>query len=83
MNWKNDVQLQDLDPDQVLEFTCRQCGHIHIKHVSELQANEALMMFWMDQIEQEEVCHNRDCHGRVLMSIYHNNATSGFVGGLA
>lgn len=83
MNWKNELQLSDLDPDQVLEFMCIRCGHTHLKRAAELQAENSMIWAWLDQIEGDEVCKKRGCSGNTRMSIYHNNSTSGFVGGLA
>ncbi len=83
MNWKNELQLNDLDPDQVLEFRCKICGNTHLRKAKELQNENSLSFMWLDQVEHDEHCRKRGCNGATMMSIYHQSATSGFVGGLA
>lgn len=83
MNWKNELMLSDLEPDQVLEFICTKCGHTHLKRAEELQAGNSQSWVWLDQIEADEACRKRGCRGHTRLALYHNNSTSGFVGGLA
>jgi len=82
MNWKHELQLRDLPADQRLELTCKQCGHTHYRTARELQARPELSFCWLDEIESDECCHRRGCHGRVRLALCHDHSTSGFVGGL-
>ena len=83
MNWKRDLQLGDLDPGQRLEFVCRSCGHVHYRLAGDLQAHSELAFAWLDEIERDECCHARGCHGRVRLALCHALGTSAFNGGLA
>ncbi|MEJ8476868.1 hypothetical protein [Roseibium algae] len=83
MNWKAEIQLRDLDPDQMIEFICRSCSHVHHRKASELQARADLMFHWMTEIERDETCRKRGCRGQCRMALYHECEASGFVGGLA
>ena len=82
MNWKRELQLCDLEPDQRLELTCKLCGHVHYRWVRELQAYRELSFVWLDEIERDECCHRRGCKGHVRLVLCHDHSTSGFVGGL-
>lgn len=83
MNWKHDVQLNDLDDNQRLEFTCRVCGVFYFRLATELKQREDLAFAWMDQVEKAHICLQRGCNGQVRLSLYHNSEASGFVAGLA
>jgi hypothetical protein len=83
MNWKTDLQLRDLEPDQVMEFTCTTCGHVHHCDALVKQVHPELLFAWLDEIERDEVCKKMGCLGRVRLAIYHRSETSGFIGGLA
>jgi len=83
MNWKRELQLRDLEPDQRLEFICKNCGHTHYRFATELQKHNELSLLWLDEVEKDEVCHKRGCFGHVRLSLCHNHATTGFIGGLA
>ncbi len=83
MNWKTDLQLCDLEPHERFELTCLACGHVHYRTVSELRQHSELTFAWLDEIERDECCHARGCHGRVRLALCHNNLNSGFIGGLA
>lgn len=83
MNWKLELQLCDLEPHQRLEMTCKQCGHVHYRLVSELQSHPELMFVWFSEIERDECCHKMGCRGNVRLMMCHDHSTSGFIGGLA
>ena len=48
MNWKTDLQLRDLDPDQIMEFTCLACGHVHHFNAALKQMHPELLFAWLD-----------------------------------
>jgi len=83
MNWKTDLQLRDLDPDQIMEFTCLACGHVHHFNAALKQMHPELLFAWLDEIERDEMCKKPGCFGQTRLAIYHKSETSGFVGGLA
>ena len=83
MNWKRELQLRDLEPDQRLEMTCKTCGHVHYRFARELQIHNELLFAWLDELERDECCHKRGCHGKVRLALCHDHTTSGFIGGLA
>ncbi len=83
MSWKDELQLRDLEPEQILEFTCKTCGHVHHYEAGVLQENRDRICVWLVEIEAAERCKSRGCNGRMRLAIYHDNANSGFVGGLA
>ncbi len=83
MNWKRELQLCDLEPDQRLECICKACGHMHYLVARDLQVHPELSFTWLDEIERDECCHRQGCHGKIRMAQCHNHTTSGFVGGMA
>jgi transcription elongation factor Elf1 len=83
MNWKRDMQLNDLDDNQRLEFTCKTCGAFFFKQAAQLKQRKDLEFAWLDEVEREHICLQRGCYGQVRLSLYHNSEASGFVAGLA
>ncbi len=83
MNWKKELQLNDIDPEQALEFTCKKCAATYLLPAKELQKHYELRFLWLDEIERQSCCKQRDCHGSIRLAILHNSSNSGFVAGLA
>ncbi|MEM7621542.1 MAG: hypothetical protein AAF228_14055 [Pseudomonadota bacterium] len=83
MSWKDEIQIRDLDPEQVLEMTCKSCGHVHHYDAADLQEKQDLFSLKLSEVEERERCRSWGCSGKVRLSIYHDNSHSGFVGGLA
>ena len=83
MNWKTDLQLRDIEPDQKLEATCKLCGYTYYLQVKELHARPELQFIYIDELEKMSVCRARHCSGQVRLAMIHAGETEGFVGGLA
>jgi len=83
MNWKTDIQLRDIDPDQRLEATCKQCNHTHYVDVTNLLRQPEMQFIYMDELENMTVCRARHCPGKVRLALVHDRDTEGFVGGMA
>ena len=83
MNWKRQLQISDLAPEQKLEMTCRRCGHVHYHTRETLLALQARPSLYLDEVEHRASCKGRDCRGGIRMVLIQNSDTSGFVGGLA
>lgn len=81
--WKSQIQVRDLDDNQRLEITCRQCGHVHYLTRSMICVSPEREFLYLDEVEAETICRARGCRGRVRMAMQSQSATSGFVGGLA
>jgi hypothetical protein len=45
MNWKAHLQIRDLPPEQKLEATCKDCGHVHIIAAGQIQRQGAERSF--------------------------------------
>ena len=82
-SWKEAIQLGDLDDDQRLEMTCRQCGHLHYLTPAVVLAAGGRMTLYLDEIERRARCQSRGCRGAVRLALVRKGDTSGFVGGLA
>jgi len=80
VSWKQEIQLRDLDADQSIEVTCRQCGQTYYQQVSELLGLGK--MFYLDEVEKRLACKHRGCRGGVRLSLMDSTETDGFVGGL-
>ena len=83
MNWKQELQLRDLDPAQPIEVQCRICGHGHNEWPSELLQQEELTYVYLDELEHHLKCTRRGCHGPVRLSLAKPGDTEAFVGGMA
>ncbi len=84
MNWKAQLQIRDLDQEQRLEATCKECGHVHYITPAQvlLQGIERGFLY-VDELEAETICKARGCRGQVRLAMVRSGETSGFVGGLA
>ncbi|WP_068084039.1 hypothetical protein [Polycladidibacter stylochi] len=83
MSWKDNIQLQDLEPDQRLEFTCKTCGHVFFRPVAEYLTKEEQRYLYLSEVEERQVCVQRGCGGTVRLAVSHKSKMSAFVGGLA
>ena len=84
MNWKANLQILDLDPEQRLEATCKDCGHVHFITPAQVIRQGAERSFlYVDELERETICKARGCRGQVRLAMVRSGETSGFVGGLA
>lgn len=82
-NWKESLQVRDLDPGQRLEITCRACGHVHYLTRELICVSAEREFLYLDEIERETVCKARGCRGAVRLALVRKGDTSAFVGGLA
>lgn len=83
MNWKRELQLRDIDPDQHLEATCKRCGHTHYVDTAALMRQPGMQFNYMDELERMTLCKARHCGGAIRLALVHDRDTEGFVGGLA
>ena len=64
MNWKAHLQIRDLDPEQKLEATCKECGHVHIFTAAQvLRQGKDRGFLHIDELEAETICKARGCWG--------------------
>jgi hypothetical protein len=84
INWKQNIQVRDLDDAQKLEITCKACGHVHyLAREIIMKGGEDREFLYLDQIEDESICKARGCNGKVRLAIVKRRDTSAFIGGLA
>ena len=81
VNWKPELQVRDLEPEQRLEMTCETCGHVHYLIPVEIMASPNGE--FLNEVERETYCKARRCLGTVRMAIIRKDSASGFVGGMA
>ncbi len=83
MNWKTEIQLNDLDNNQKLELTCILCGHSHYEKPDSLKQQGGMDFLYLDEVEKHLCCTRPYCKGRVKLAILYTQDTEGFVGGLS
>ena len=83
MNWKRELQLRDIDTAQLIEASCKRCGHTHYLDAPVLLSRPELQFIYIDELERMTVCKARHCNGSVRLALVHDRDTEGFVGGLA
>lgn len=83
MNWKRDLKLADLAPEQMLEVTCRRCGLTRYESPQAVMAMPTMRQAYVDEAERALKCSGRFCRGPVRVSLIYDDKTEGFVGGLA
>lgn len=82
-NWKNNVQVQDLGPNDRLQLLCRKCGKHRLLTGSELLKRNGARYLYLFEVEQRARCRQRGCGGTMRLSWPSVGETSGFVGGIA
>lgn len=83
MNWRSELQIIDFGEGQMLEVTCRRCGHTRYESTVELSQRPGLEFAYLDEVERALTCHRQACRGEVRIAIVADDDTEGFVGGLA
>ena len=83
MNWKTNLRVNDLDFNQKLEVTCRECGHLHYLTPKLISVSPEREFLYLDEVERETICRARGCRGAVRIALIRNGEASGFVGDLA
>lgn len=81
--WKNTLQIRDLDSQQRMELTCKNCGHVRYLTSSDVLAQGGRSTLYLDEVERRARCKMRGCKGQVRLALPRRGDTSGFVGGLA
>lgn len=83
MNWKQDLRLDDLPPEERLEALCRECGAHKYYSAEALLERPEFEHAHLDEVEAALRCHRRRCGGRVRVFRADPGDTEAFVGGLA
>lgn len=84
MNWKTDLRLDDLPPDERLEALCRRCGaHKYYRARDLLETREEFRHAHLDEVEAALHCHRRRCGAGIRLYRADPGETEAFVGGLA
>ena len=84
MNWKAHLQIRDLPPEQRLEATCNDCGHVHTFTAAQImRQGQDRGFLYIDELEAETLCKARGCRGKVRLAKVRSGDASGFVRGLA
>jgi hypothetical protein len=83
VNWKKEIQINDLDPDTLIEVICRKCGNGRYASQSEILEMPGMQRAYMDEVEKAMRCHMRFCKGHILINLIYDDKTEGFVGGMA
>ncbi|EJF89428.1 hypothetical protein [Bartonella tamiae] len=83
MSWKTDLQVRDLENNMKLECTCSQCGYVYYLTKKIMCSAPEREFLYLDEIEAQEICHARGCHGAVTLLLVQDRKSSPFVGGLA
>lgn len=83
MNWREDIQLRDLDDNVVIEATCLRCLHTWLQRPVQLLIKVDHRDVNMDEVAKNLACPQRGCrHVGVRLELISSEETSGFVGGL-
>jgi len=83
VNWKTQLQVLDLAPEDRLELVCRRCGHLRALTGAQLQARPGAARLYLNEVEARARCTQRGCGGPMRMAWPHPGETHGFVGGIA
>lgn len=83
MNWKKELRVSDLPPDELLEIVCKKCGNGRYLSQVQISAMPGMKRAYLDEVEKALECHLRFCKGPVRLSRTYTGSTEGFVGGMA
>jgi hypothetical protein len=83
VNWKTNIQILDLAPDDRLELTCRLCKTTRWLSGSECKARKGLGHLTLSDVERRARCKKRGCFGTMRLAMPSAQDTVGFVGGIA
>ncbi len=81
-NWKEKLQVGDMDRDQRFEMTCKDCGHMHYLTVDAILIVPSRKRLYLHEIEQKTKCKSRGCNGATRLAMVRNGDASAFIGGL-
>lgn len=83
MNWKDNVQVRDLHPEDGLTLRCRRCGTVRRITGAEMQVRKDAMFLYLSEVEARARCRQRGCKGAMVLAWPATGETAGFVGGIA
>jgi hypothetical protein len=83
VNWRSNIQILDLEPDDRLELTCRKCGIFRWLTGAELLARKGKERLTLGEVEKRARCRQRGCGGTMRLAMPAPEDTAGFVGGIA
>lgn len=83
MNWKRNIQVLDLEPEDRLELVCRKCNKLRWLTGKELLDRADAKYLWLEDVERRARCRQRGCGGNMRMAMPGEGETTGFVGGIA
>lgn len=82
MNWKRNIQLRDLEPEQKVELACQSCSYVRFTNAGDLIKSRSDQNLYLDEVETRLSCGHRGCTGRVILALLHQGKVSGFIGGM-
>ena len=82
-NWKENIQLMDLDGAVRIEVTCKTCSYSWYECVQKLLLIKLNRFAYLDEVEDRLRCKARGCKGKTRIALSSEAETDGFLGGLA
>lgn len=83
MNWRRNIQVLDLEPDERFELVCRKCKKMRWLTAQELLDRADAKYLYLEDVERRARCRQRGCGGTMRMAQTSEGETTPFVGGLA